>query len=257
MITCKEYVAIAKQEIIDNIKPGTKLDIFQLGDNPASNAYIKGKLKDCAEVGIEAELHKFEESVTQEELTQAVKEAAVTSSGIIIQLPVPKHIDTDIIMKTQASPEQDVDGFVYDTYDPCTPKGIVNWLEHNKVQIEGANVVIIGRSDIVGKPLARMMTDRNATVTLCHSRTPVENMKKFCQMADIVVVAVGKAKWFSFDVIDKKPVIVDVGINRNEENKLCGDVDIEYMEAQGCYVTPVPGGVGLLTRLALLQNIAQ
>ncbi len=255
MISCKEYTLLEKERIaklpIDNIR----FDIFQVGDNPASNAYIKGKMKDCAEASIKAELHKFDESITHDELACEVAKAAEDSAGIIIQLPVPSHINAFKIIREHTKPYQDVDGFVFDVNKPCTPLGIMNWLAYNNVEIEGKNVVIIGRSRIVGRPLARMMEMANATITICHSKTPKENMKQLCQLADIIVVAVGRPKFFSFDVIDKKPIIIDVGINRDENKKLVGDVDKEYMEKQGCYVTPVPGGVGLLTRLALVQNI--
>ncbi len=256
MISCKDFVEIEKVNIRNNMRNGCVLDIFQVGDNQASNAYIRGKIKDCEEVGITAKLHKFDESVEQEDLMWSIGEASLSgSSGIILQLPVPDHIDPIRAIRECIKPEQDVDGFVYDKHYPCTPKGIIDWLDYNRVPIEGKNVVIIGRSDIVGKPLAKMMTDRNATVTLCHSKTSEVNIKEFCEIADIVVVAVGKAKWFSFD-LHNTPLIIDVGINRDENNKMCGDVDREHMEQQGCYVTPVPGGVGLLTRVALLKNVA-
>ncbi len=255
MISCKEYTILEKQRIAELPIKNIKFDIFQVGDNPASNAYIRGKMKDCAEASIKAELHKFDESITHDELAREVAKASEDSAGIIIQLPVPSHINAFKIIREHTKPYQDVDGFVFDVNEPCTPLGIINWLEFNNVEIEGKNVVIIGRSRIVGRPLAKMMEKRNATVTLCHSKTSDESMKKFCQLADIIVVAVGRPKFFSFDVTDKKPIIVDVGINRVENKKLVGDVDKEYMEKQGCYVTPVPGGVGLLTRLALIQNI--
>lgn len=261
MISCKEYVALEKENLKKIIKESNlnhQLNIFQIGDNPASNSYIKGKMKDCAEVGIKAILHKYPEDIGERELYSEIYGTSNSNptSGIFIQLPVPEKINVKYILENATFKWQDVDGFVSNRINPCTPRGIIDWLEFNHINLEGKNVVIIGRSDIVGKPLSRMMTDKNATVTLCHSKTPVAAVKAYCSIADIVVVAIGKEKWFHFD-LPNKPLIIDVGINKDSNGKLCGDVDREYMESQGCYVTPVPGGVGLLTRLALLKNIIE
>lgn len=263
MISCKDYVSSEKKRIKDFIESSNKqykLNIFQIGNNPASNSYIKGKLKDCKEVGIEAQLLKYDENIDQERLYRSIYEASRSimdndiSGGVILQLPVPKHINAKLAIKYNVPAVLDVDGFCYSRHDPCTPRGIIDWLMANEIQLDGKNVVIIGRSDIVGKPLAKMMEERNATVTLCHSHTNAASLEAFCQLADIIIVAVGKAKFFSMN-LPQHPIIVDVGINRDENGKLCGDVDYETMTNQGCYVTPVPGGVGLLTRLALLKNI--
>ena len=260
MVDIKTYVNIQKEllkEIVSNSLTGYRLDIFQIGDNPASNSYVKGKLKDCEEVGIKAYHYKIDEIITQEKLLTAVKAIEPKTNGIIIQLPVPKHIDPDDIMR-EVDPRLDVDGFVYDRHKPCTPRGIVDWLEYNHVSLASKNVVIIGRSNIVGKPLAKMMTDRDATVTLCHSKTSAQDLYRYVKHADIIVSAVGQPKRFGWsipaDVYDNK-IFIDVGINRDENGKLCGDFDREFLETQGHYVTPVPGGVGLLTRISLLKNV--
>lgn len=251
MITCKEYVSNCKAKI----KTENKLSIFQVGDNLASNSYIKGKIKDCEEVGIQCTLHKFPESITQDELMIALSQ---TSDKVILQLPVPAHINPIGALEKTITPMQDVDGFLCNSpYLPCTPKGIVDYLEKgNNISFTGKNVVVIGRSHIVGKPLSNLLTNKDATVTLCHSKTKPEDLEYICKNADIIIVAVGKPKFFNFKVDKKTPIIIDVGINRDEQGKLCGDVDYDAMTEQGCYVTPVPCGVGLLTRLALLENIA-
>lgn len=255
MISCKEYFELEKERIKEIAKTKHyRLDIIQIGDNPASNSYINGKLKDCDEVGIDCNHWKFKESIFQLELEDMMKSISEDSDGVIVQLPVPNHINAIDTLKSSIKPYQDVDGFIYDIHDPCTARGIIDWLEYNKIYLSGKHVVVIGRSNIVGKPLAKMMTDRDATVTLCHSKTPTNVLISLCSIADIIVVAVGKPKWFSF-TLENRPLIIDVGINRDENGKLCGDVDRQYLENIGCYVTPVPGGVGLLTRLALLKNV--
>lgn len=253
MISCKEYVEQKKQELSDTICSKDRvpnLVIVQVGDNPASNSYIKGKLKDCEEVGIKTRLIKLPETANQTELMEALLQPE--ADGIILQLPIPPHLDADLATKWCVNPVQDVDGFLPDSlYKPCTPKGIMDWLTYNQIDLTGKNVVIIGRSDIVGKPLTRMMTDANATVTLCHSKTPFTDIIQYCENADIVISAVGKPKWLNFDS-KKKAIVIDVGINRDDNNKLCGDIGVVTNAA---YITPVPGGVGLLTRVALLDNV--
>ena len=248
-VSCKDYAAIEK-EYLKTRANNEVLNIFQIGDNPASNAYIKGKIKDCNEVGIKSVLYKLPETITEQEL---IKKIDSVSGAVILQLPVPPHINAEKVIENSITPAQDVDGFLVNSnHYPCTPKGIIDWLNFNSILLEGKNIVMIGRSNIVGKPLAKMFTNANATVTLCHSKT--KDIESYCKMADIIVVAIGQPKWLHFNVEkDKKPIIIDVGINR-VNGKLCGDVDYDYMTAQGCYVTPVPGGVGLLTRLALLEN---
>ena len=257
MISIKEYVEIEKSRLNDIVKNNSNkfyLDIFQIGDNSASNSYIKGKLKDCDEIGIIGRLHKFEESITQEELEKEVFNCLVDTNGVIIQLPVPKHIDANEIISMYVSPELDVDGFVYNTHNPCTPKGIIDLLKRSDIDITGKECVVVGRSNIVGKPLAKMFTDRNATVTLCHSHTNRKHLEYYCREADIIVSAVGKPKWLNVYTLNN-PIVIDVGINRDENGKLCGDVDYDGMKPHCEYITPVPGGVGLLTRLSLMKNV--
>lgn len=254
MISCKEYSQLEKIRLKEFDLSSYSLGIIQVGDNPASNAYVRGKLKDCEEVGMHADLYKLDEDVDITMFKQTVLKASTDNTGVIIQLPLPEHLEciAKSVIKSYFVPSQDVDGIVYDECMPCTPKGIVDWLKFNKVDLDGKNVVIIGRSNLVGKPLAKLMLDNNATVTVCHSHTPKETVYEYCKSADIIVVAIGKESWLDFDLKDK--LIVDVGINRNAEGKLCGDVDPKLKENN--YVTPVPGGVGLLTRISLLKNVA-
>lgn len=253
MVSCKEYAAIRKKTIatlLQERKILPTLDIVQIGNNQASNAYIKGKLADCSEVGIVANLIHLSDSVTQSELENTL--ARSTADGVILQLPVPKHIDASQAIQTSILPSQDVDGFLYSSkHSPCTPKGIMDWLAYNDINPEGKNVVIIGRSKIVGKPLANMMIDAHATVVVCHSKTPFSDIIRYCENADIVVSAVGQPRWLNFES-KRNAIVIDVGINRDESGKLCGDVGSVQ---NASYVTPVPGGVGLLTRVALLDNV--
>lgn len=253
MVSCKEYAAVRKRAIAALLQERNTvptLDIVQIGDNQASNAYIKGKMTDCHEVGIATGLIHLPDAVTQSELENAL--ARSNADGIILQLPVPKHIDDSQAIQTSIHPSQDVDGFMCQSqHSPCTPKGIMDWLAYNHISLEGKNVVIIGRSKIVGRPLANMMIDAHATVTVCHSRTPFPNIIHYCEDADIVISAVGKPKWLSFES-KHNAIVIDVGINRDENGKLCGDIG---SVKNAFYITPVPGGVGLLTRVALLDNV--
>ena len=260
-ISCKDYVAQEKEKIKEKTKKREYvLHIFQVGDNPASNSYIKGKMKDCDEVGIKAVLHKYPEDNCGslyhdiDDVDWDMTDNDI-SGGIFLQLPVPEFINLEEI-NNSISLWHDVDGFQQDSfYKPCTPSGIMDWLEANNVDLCGKNVCIIGRSDIVGKPLAKMMTDANATVTLCHSKTV--NLEEHMKMADIIVAAIGKAKFIHDIDLPRRPLIIDVGINRDENGKLCGDVDYNNMLDTCSYITPVPGSVGLITRLALLKNITK
>lgn len=260
-ISCKDYVEREKVKIKEKTKNREYiLHIFQVGDNPASNSYIKGKIKDCEEVGIKAILHKYPEDDYVDIYTDIYDSDYEMgeydiSGGIFLQLPVPEDVDLKEI-NDSISPWNDVDGFKQDSFHkPCTPSGIMDWLEANNIDLCGKNVCIIGRSDIVGKPLAKMMTDRNATVTLCHSKTV--NLEEHMQMADIIITAVGKAKFIHDIKLPKHPIMIDVGINRDENGKLCGDVDYNNMLDTCSYITPVPSGVGLLTRISLLKNITK
>lgn len=250
----KEYCTERKtalKEIINkdfvNVKKPT-LAVIQIGNNEASNRYIKHKKNDCEEIGINFEWYYYEEEITTIDLVKEIEDLLPYVDGLIVQMPLPDHIDISII-KNVIQPEKDVDGFnKLSFFEPCTPLGIIEYLENGcGYDFMGKNVTIFGRSDIVGKPLAKMLIDRDATVTLCHSKT--KNKQMHINTADLIVSAVGKAKFLNCYSI-YVPVI-DVGINFDENGKLVGDCyNTEFRD-----VTPVPGGVGLLTRLALLENV--
>lgn len=256
-MTIKEYIKVRKEEIKSEVSKMHKkphLVIVQLNEDPASIAYVKGKLKDAAELGIKADLIKLPVKTTEKQLLKVIddlnKDKKVT--GFIVQMPLPKQINEETI-KLAVAPEKDVDGFhPLSKLNPCTPQGIMNYLKSEKVEFCGKNAVVIGRSNIVGKPMAKMLLKESCNVTVLHSKTPIKEMKNFLKNADIVVVAVGKKhlidKKFKFK---KTAVVVDVGINRDETG-LHGDC-IPGLKVQ--LQTPVPGGVGLLTRLALMENI--
>lgn len=262
--SCKDYAEIVKRELEKDIshncwKP--KLVVFQVDHNPASDAYIRGKKKDCEEVGIDFELVEIDsEKVDQVDFYKMIQKykyhSESTPWGMIIQLPIPEKYDLDHLVSGIAH-GADVDGFRKDSYyKPCTPAGIINWLKYNKVILAGKDICVVGRSEIVGKPLVNMLIDAGATVTCCNSRTAY--LSKHTADADIVVTAIGKPKFFNETYFSKKTsLIIDVGINRDENGRLCGDVDAERVRKQypGVYITPVPGGVGLLTRVQLLENV--
>lgn len=259
MISCEEYFKEKKENVKDTIsKSNLKiyLGIIQVGDNPASNRYVKMKVKDCNEVGISATVHKFREDITEKELINQIGRIAELSTGIIAQLPLPAHIRKEKIIK--AIPyEKDVDGFRGDSgFIPCTPKGIVDWLKINKItpkQRPPFHTIIIGRSDLVGLPLARELTKLDYTVTVCHSKTAC--LERYTRNAGLIIVAAGSRNLITEDMIlDNKPIVVDVGINIDENGHLHGDCDYENIVEKCEYVTPVPKGVGLLTRSALLEN---
>lgn len=263
MVSCKEYVEIKKEELKEKIKTferPPKLCVIQVGEDPASNSYIKGKSKDCTEVGIEFNHVKLPEDILQGQLEYQVQlQCNLDNDGVIVQLPLPKHIDVNRITKL-IPPEKDVDGFGADScFKPCTPKGIVDWLKHNNYNLTGKDVVVLGRSKIVGKPLINMLIDEGATVTCCNSKTL--DLSHYTIYAELVISAVGKPKEFGFEYFSTglTEIIVDVGINRDENGKLCGDIDNIYFDKYlpNTYVTPVPGGVGLLTRTALVQNTVE
>ena len=247
-MSIKEMVKEGKEVIRDwitryHLLP--KLLIVQVGNNEASNRYVRNKVKDCAEVGMIANVAKFDENIETVNLMEEIAARQKNYDGVIVQLPLPPHIDKESIIFA-IDENKDVDGFKKDSFfKPCTPLGIMLWLQYIDFEVKGKHVVIIGRSDIVGKPLAKLMTDEDATVTLCHSKTV--DLDKFVKMADLIVCAVGKPHFL--DCKDITVPVIDVGINF-VDGKLVGD----------CYnggdnVTPVPGGVGLLTRYALLMNV--
>ena len=255
--SCKEYVEIRKKtlkEEISKFKRKPCLVVIQVDDDPASTSYIKGKKKDCEEVGIVCEhIHINSEEVREGVLACVIGGYGVADNvdGIIIQLPIPDKYNLDRLLENIPA-AKDVDGFRRDScFKPCTPKGIMDWLDYNKVELSGKDVCVIGRSNIVGKPLVNMMIDAGATVACCNSKT--KDLKYYTRNADIVVSAIGKAKYFDSTYFKQGQIIVDVGINRDENGKLCGDVDGKYV--YDSYVTSVPGGVGLLTRNALIENV--
>ena len=255
----KEYVALRKEELKKEISSYNCLPQFvivQVNDDQASNAYIKGKLKDAAEVGINCELRKFDIDISEEELIRQIEIINNDPSvdGLIVQMPLPKHISEDNI-KLAVCPNKDVDGFhPLSKLDPCTPKGIINYLKFLKVDLVGKNAVVIGRSNIVGKPMARLLLKESCNVTVLHSKTTRKDMEMYISNADIIVVAVGRAEFLNETFTYKKEaIVVDVGINRIDGH-LVGDAKSGLpVQLQ----TPVPGGVGLITRLTLLDNLME
>lgn len=261
----KERVAAGVAELKEKgIEPC--LAVIMVGENPASQVYVKGKVKDCAECGIKSlEIHLPAET-TQNELLQKLAELAGDAGvhGLLVQLPLPTHIDEKTVIEA-IPPQKDVDGFTAvnvgrmmigeECFLPCTPAGCMEMIRSTGVSISGKNAVVIGRSNIVGKPAAMLLLRENATVTICHSRT--ENLKQVCANADILVAAVGRAGFVTGDMVKPGAVVIDVGINRNAQGKLCGDVDYDAAAEKAGYITPVPGGVGLMTRAMLMQNTLQ
>ncbi|MEK7306866.1 MAG: bifunctional methylenetetrahydrofolate dehydrogenase/methenyltetrahydrofolate cyclohydrolase FolD [Nitrospirota bacterium] len=249
---------------LKGIVPG--LAAVLVGDNPASQVYVRNKRKACEEAGIYSEEHKLPADLKQEELIKLVNDLNIDKkiNGILIQLPLPKHIDSKVILEC-VSPDKDVDGFhpynvgrltVGDPiFSPCTPHGIMLLLEHYGIRMDGMNAVVIGRSNIVGKPVALMLINRNATVTVCHSRT--KDLKERCREADILVVAAGRPRMIRGDMVKEGAVVIDVGINREDNGGLVGDVDFEEVSKRAGWITPVPGGVGPMTIAILLKNTVE
>lgn len=261
MITCKEYVEIKKKELkgtvttliaANNRKP--KLCVIQIGDDPASNIYVKNKGKDCHEMGILFDhVHiKDYENFSEYDLIQLIeqKDNDATVDGIIVQLPIPDKYNVERIQK-YISPEKDVDGFRVDSlFTPCTPKGIMDYMEYNNVEFAGTVCTVIGRSEIVGRPLVNLLIKKGATVINCNSKTP--NLKQFTKMSDIVISAIGKANYFDGSYFNVGQILIDIGINQDENGKLCGDIREDIKDY--ALATSVPRGIGLTTRLALLEN---
>ena len=245
-----------------NIFP--KLAVIMVGDDGASKIYVKNKSKACEELGIEYEEFLLGDDTTQEQLLKLINELNGRKDvhGILLQSPIPKHLDINEAFRT-ISPEKDVDGFNpvsvgklvlgQETFISCTPFGVIKLLEEYKIPIEGKNAVVIGRSNIVGKPMLQCLLNKHATVTICHSRT--ENLKEVTKKADILVAAIGKANFVTKDMVKEGAVVIDVGINRNEQGNVCGDVDFESVKELASYITPVPGGVGPMTIAMLMTNI--
>ena len=254
----KEYVKLKKEEMKNEVlsfarKPS--LTIIQVNEDAGSNAYVKGKLKDAAEIGVDAKLIKLPVTISQEELLEEIDKVNKDNSvdALIVQMPLPKGINEEII-KLAVDPKKDIDGFhPLSQYLPCTPLGIINYLKSEGVDFVGKNAVVIGRSNIVGKPAAKLLLKEHCNVTVLHSRTKKEDMDFYLAHADIIVVAIGK-KWFLSDQpLKKSAIVVDVGISRDEDG-LHGDAkpDLDVF-----LQTPVPGGVGLLTRITLMHNLLE
>ena len=234
-----------------------------VGEDPASQIYVRNKRKSCEDVGIYSEEHKLPESTTQDELLELINKLNNDKkiNGILVQLPLPKHIDDSLILNSVSS-EKDVDGFhpinagyLFEgkpQFIPCTPHGIIKMLEFYDIDIEGKNAVVLGRSNIVGKPAAILLLQKNATVTICHSRT--KNLEGVLKEADIIVAAIGRAHFVKKEMVKEGAIVIDVGINRLDTGKLAGDVDFEAVKKISGFITPVPGGVGPMTITMMLWN---
>ena len=254
----KDRVAQMRQQ---GIVP--KLVVVLVGNNSASEVYVRNKHKACGEVGIESEVIKMPEETTQQELLDVVKglNEDRTVDGILVQLPLPGQINEKVVLRS-ILPEKDVDGFHPvnvgllsigdDCYAPATPSGIIAMFKEYGIEIAGKHCVIIGRSNIVGKPMAALLLRHNATVTVCHSKT--QNLGELTRQADIVIVATGHCHTLTADMVKEGAVVIDVGMNRNELGKLCGDVDFDEVKEKASFITPVPGGVGPMTITELLEN---
>jgi len=255
---CKEKVAKEGLDIT--------LAVIQVGNDPASSVYVGNKKKACEYIGIKSLAYELPEETTEQELLELVEKLNQDDSvqGILVQLPLPGHINEDKVIET-ISPKKDVDGFHPQSvgalsigqpgFVSCTPAGVIQLLKRSGVEIAGKECVIVGRSNIVGKPMAILMLRENATVTICHSRT--KDLKKVTKRADILIVAIGKPKFITKDYVKEGAVVIDVGIHRGEDNKLCGDVDFADVEPIASAITPVPGGVGPMTIAMLMNNCVE
>ena len=255
-----------KANLVDiNTKYGRvpHLVVILVGNNPSSISYVTGKEKACDYVGIKNTTLRLDEGTSEESLLNLIDELNVDPSvdGILVQLPLPKHIDEDKVIEKIAI-EKDVDGFhplnvanlwlKKECTLPCTPKGIIKLLDKANIEISGKNAVVLGRSNIVGLPIAKLLLDRNATVTVVHSKT--EDLANVTNKADILIVAIGKARFLTADMVKDGAVVIDVGVNRDEAGKLCGDVDFDAVEPKASVITKVPGGVGPMTITCLMEN---
>ena len=269
IINGKEISAAVKERIKNEVEAlkekgiNVGLAVILVGENPASKVYVANKKKACEELGIKSFEFKLPEQTTEEELISLVEKLNEDSevNGILCQLPLPSHLDESTVINTIV-PEKDVDAFhpvnvgkiMIGDFDflPCTPAGIMEMLAYMNIDICGKECVVIGRSNIVGKPMAMLLLHKNATVTVCHSKT--KNLKAVTSRADVLVSAVGRAGFVTADMVKEGAVVIDVGMNRNAENKLCGDVDFEAVKEKCSAITPVPGGVGPMTIAMLMQN---
>ena len=257
----KETVAQYREQGIE-----ITLAVIQVGTDPASTVYVGNKKKACEYIGIHSLAYELEENTTQEQLLELIKKLNKdeTVNGILVQLPLPKHIDEDEVIRA-ISPSKDVDGFHPQSvgalsigekgFVSCTPAGIIQLLKRTGIEIEGKECVVVGRSNIVGKPISMLLLRENGTVTICHSRT--KDLKEVTKRADILIVAIGKPKFITADYVKEGAVVIDVGIHRNENNKLCGDVDFDSVEPKASAITPVPGGVGPMTIAMLMNNCVE
>ncbi len=269
IIDGKEISAQIKEEVKKEAErqkeKGKKatLAVILVGNDPASKVYVKNKKKACEYVGIQSLSYELPEETTEEELLQKIEELNKQKdiTGILVQLPLPSHIDEDKVI-CAISPKKDVDGFHPQNvgnlsigrsgFVSCTPAGVIELLKRSNIEIEGKECVVVGRSNIVGKPMAMLLLRENATVTVCHSKT--KNLKEVTKRADILIAAVGRPKFFTANYIKEGAVVIDVGIHRDEKNQLCGDVDFEQVAEHTSAITPVPGGVGPMTIAMLMKN---
>lgn len=240
------------------------LAVILVGNDPASQVYVRNKIKACAETGILSQAYYLPENASQKELEETISSLTEDPSvyGILVQLPLPEGLNEERALSL-IPPEKDVDGFCAEnigklmtgrkTLVSCTPHGVMRMFESEGISLRGKNAVVIGRSNVVGKPMACLLTNADATVTLCHSKTV--GLKEICAGADILVAAIGKPKFVTADMVKEGAVVIDVGMNRDENGKLCGDVDFENVKKKAAYITPVPGGVGPMTITMLLYNV--
>lgn len=269
IIDGREISAAVKQQIKEEVvslnKQGIEvgLAVIIVGDDPASKVYVANKEKACEQLGITSYKYALPAETTNEELLSLIEKLNNNKkvNGILCQLPLPKHLDEKLIINSIV-PEKDVDAFhpqnvgkiMIGDFDflPCTPAGVIEMLKYSGIEMSGKKCVVVGRSNIVGKPMAMLLLHNNATVTVCHSRTV--NLKEECANADILVVAIGKAKFVTADMVKEGAVVIDVGMDRDENGKLCGDVDFDSVSKKASAITPVPGGVGPMTIAMLMKN---
>lgn len=269
LIDGKVISAAVKAEVAEEVSKLKKqgitpgLAVIIVGEDPASKVYVANKEKACEAIGMASYKYALPENTSEAELLELIKKLNNDDkvNGILCQLPLPRHLNEELIINSIV-PEKDVDAFhphnvgkiMIGNYDflPCTPAGIMEMLKYENIDIEGKECVVIGRSNIVGKPMSMLLLHKNGTVTVCHSRT--KNLKEVCRRADILVAAVGRANFVSADMVKEGAVVIDVGINRLDNGKLCGDVNFEEVEPIASYITPVPGGVGPMTIATLMKN---
>ncbi len=262
-VKIKDQLKKEVESIKKNYSRLPKLVVILIGDNQASQTYVRNKERGCAYIGIESEVLRYDDSFSESNLLEEINRLNNDNSvdGILVQLPLPEHINEEKILNT-IDPDKDVDGFHPQNVAklflgqhsllPCTPKGMLVLLEEINYDLKGKEVVIVGRSNIVGKPASLLCLQKDATVTIAHSKT--KDLKKVCSRADVLIAAIGKAKFFNHEYVKDGAVVLDVGINRDENNKLCGDVDFDDVKDKVKAITPVPGGIGPMTITMLMQN---